>query len=552
MYDYIIIGAGSAGCVLANRLSADPACSVLLLEAGERPTGLWASMPAGVSRVILPGPTNWAYQSEPDPSLAGRSLYVPRGKALGGSSAINGMAYLRGHQQDYEQWQSRGNLGWGWDDVLPFFMKSEHREEGDERYRGRDGELWITDPVFKHPSSHAFIESCVEAGIARLKDLNAPDPEGTGFLQFTIKDGRRHSAANAFLDPVLKRPNLYVLTGALVHRVIIEGARATGVEYSLGGESLVAIGAEVILSAGAIDSPKLLMLSGVGPASELEHHAIAVLQDLPGVGDNLHDHVYVHSSIETDRQTSLNKDLRGVRSVLQGLDYLLRGKGCLTMGASQAVALTRVLPESVRPDTQINYRPLSWHFNKQGLVEIGKDNAVTISTCQLNPRSRGRLTLKSADPNDAPAIYPNYFGDERDMVAAIAALRKVQSILRGGPLAEHVKRIAPDESMNDQQLAQYIRREGAGSMMHWVGSCKMGVDAMAVVDERLRVYGVAGLRIIDASIMPTITSGNTNAPTIMIAEKGAAMLLEERSGLAGNFNTSFNATQRTAASVGVG
>ncbi|KMY35803.1 GMC family oxidoreductase [Pseudomonas putida] len=455
-------------------------------------------------------------------------MYVPRGKALGGSSAINGMAYLRGHREDYDHWVSLGCAGWGWDDVLPFYKKFEHREEGDEAFRGRDGELWVTDPVFKHPSSQAFIESCVEAGIPRLDDLNAPSPEGTGFLQFTIKGGRRHSAATAFLQPVLKRPNLHVLTGALVQKIVIEAERATGVEYSLGNQSIFAAAREIILSAGAIDSPKLLMLSGVGPAQELTRHGIPVLRDLPGVGENLHDHVYVHSGIETDRVASLNKDLRGLRSVLQGMNYLLRGKGCLTMGASQAVALAQVLPGARRPDTQINYRPLSWHFNKQGLVEIGKDNAVTISTCQLNPLSRGRLTLKSSNPIDAPAIYPNYFGNERDMVAAIAAVRKVREISCVGPLAKHIVNISPPDSMSDGEIADYIRQEGASSMMHWVGSCKMGIDSMAVVDERLKVRGLQGLRVVDASIMPTITSGNTNAPTIMIGEKGAAMILEDR------------------------
>ncbi|HEX4077536.1 MAG TPA: GMC family oxidoreductase N-terminal domain-containing protein [Rhizomicrobium sp.] len=527
MFDYVVIGAGSAGCVVASRLSEDPSVRVLLLEAGSKPRSIWVGMPSGVGKLIVPSKLNWGYSSEPEPYLGDRKIYVPRGRGLGGTSLINGMAYVRGHAEDYDSWRQMGNRGWGWDDVLPYFKKSEHRDgQGDPAYHSRGGPLWVSDPLVRHPASEAFIEAGTRIGLSRNDDINGARQEGVGFLQYSIRKGRRHSTGAAFLAAAAKRPNLTVVTDALVKRIKIEGKRAKGVEFSGGGTAhYEEAGREVILSAGTIDSPKLLMLSGIGSGEELQAQGIEVIQNLPGVGKNLQDHLYVHYTADSTADSSINRELRGLRVYFHGAYYMLTHRGLLTIGSSQACAWIKVMPGVERPDLQIFFRPVSWEFSPSGVLEIGSTPSVSASCSPLRPHSRGRVGLRSSDPKEMAKIVPNYLEALPDRQVAIAGFKMIRRIFATEPLKSRVvrERIPGLECETDDEILDYVRR-ACQSQHHWVGTCKMGSDTLAVVDDQLRVRGIEGLRVIDASVMPTISSGNTNAPTIMIGEKGADMI----------------------------
>jgi len=520
-FDYIIAGAGSAGCVLANRLSADPNIRVLLLEAGPRDWNPFIHMPAGLSRLVNFRSINWGYETEPEPALNNRRLYWPRGRVLGGSSSINAMCYSRGHRADYDAWAVAGNPGWHWDAVLPYFMKSQDQGRGASELHGTGGPLSVEDLGHVNPLSEVFIQAADQAGFGRNDDFNGSSQRGFGLYQVTQKNGRRCSASVAYLRPIRNRSNLTVRTGAQVLGLTFSGNRATGVTYRRRGMvRTVRAGREVLVSGGAINSPQLLMLSGIGPAAELEARGISVVADSPEVGANLQDHLDICTLTRCSQPVTYDQ----ISELKVGLEYYLHNRGPGTSNIAEAGGfLVSSRKGERRPDIQMHFVPAL--LDDHGRNRLPGDG-YTLHACPLRPKSRGRIRLKSADPRQPPAIHANYLSDPYDVDMMVECVRIAREIL-GQPAFKPFRghEILPGAEHHDRKSILEFIRTKAETIYHPVGTCRMGSDNTAVVDPELRVRGVEGLRVIDASIMPTLVSGNTNAPTIMIAEKAADMIL---------------------------
>ncbi|HUK06561.1 MAG TPA: choline dehydrogenase [Stellaceae bacterium] len=526
-FDFIVVGAGSAGAVLAARLTESGRHRVLLLEAGGEDRHFWIHVPIGYGKLFTDPRVNWMYQTAPEPELNNRSIAQPRGKVLGGSSSINGLLYIRGQRQDFDHWRQLGNVGWSYEDVLPYFKRSEAQCRGGDELHGADGPLSVSDQVEPHEICDAFIKACEEVGIPRNDDFNGATQEGAGYFQTTMRNGRRWSTARAYLKPARKRANLAVVTGAHTARVVFEGNAAVGVEYFHRGQ-LVAARArgEVILAAGAFGSPQLLQLSGLGPAALLRERGVPVLRDMPGVGEDLQDHLQARILYRVTRPITINDAVnRFDRRIAAGLKYFLFRRGPMAVSAGYAGGFFRTDPRLETPDVQSHL--LLFSTDKPGGA-LHPFPGMTASICQLRPESRGYVRIKSAEPREAPEIRLNYLATEDDKRTMIAGLRLLRRVMAAPALRPYVaeERDPGPATESDAQWLDFVRARGT-TIFHPTTSCRMGIDDRAVVDPELRVKGVGKLRVVDASVMPSVVSGNTNAATIMIAEKAAELMLRD-------------------------
>lgn len=524
-FDYVIVGAGSSGCVLANRLSADGRFKVLLLEAGPKDNYLWIHIPIGYGKTMFHKAYNWGFYTDPEANMHDRRIYWPRGRGLGGSSSINGLIFVRGQRDDYDHWAQLGNAGWDWNSVLPYFIKSEHNSRGASEAHGADGPLWASDIEEKNELMEAIIRGAGELGVPRTDDFNRGDQEGIGYFQLFTRNGWRNSSAVAYLRPARGRGNLRVETDAQATGLILDGRRATGLRYRKNGVMHeVRAAREVILSAGSLQSPQLLQLSGIGPAELLRRHGIGVVHDLPGVGQNLQDHLQFRLMYRVSRPITTNDDLRTLAGQARiGLKWLTRGTGPLGIGINQGGLFTRILPGSRTPDIQFHFATLS---AEQAGGKPHPWSGCTFSVCQLRPESRGNVEIRSADPLQPPAMRPNYLSTEKDRICAVEAIKYARKLAATDALKPYLEsEYKPGASVrSDDEILEFARENGA-TIFHPTGTCKMGSDRMAVTDAGLRVRGIAGLRVVDCSIMPTLVSGNTHAPAVMIAEKASDMIL---------------------------
>jgi choline dehydrogenase len=522
--DFVIVGAGSAGCVMATRLSEDPSTRVVLLEAGGEDRNRWIHIPLGYGKTFADSSVSWCYEAEPDAGANGRRIFWPRGKVLGGSSSINGMVYIRGQHEDFDLWRQFGNTGWSSTDVLPYFKRAQHQVRGASEFHSTGGPLCVSDTSEHHPICEAFIAGAMELGYERNDDFNGAKQDGVGYHQTTTRNGKRCSTAVGYLHPVRNRPNLRVVTGALAEKILFEGKRAVGVAFREHGQPrTVRAAREVILCGGAVNSPQLLLLSGVGPADQLAQFDIPVVHELRGVGQSLQDHYSAPIKLKCRLPITVNDVMQSNAKKLKvGLQYYLFGTGPLTMAAGPAALFVRTRQELATPDVKISVAPFSSDKLQDGLHPW---SGFGLTVYQLRPESRGEIRLKSANPADPPAMLPNYLATETDRRAIVDGLKIGRRILATSPMRHYVsEEYQPGASVTtDEQLLLHAKNTG-NTVFHPTSTCKMGVDAMAVVDPELRVYGIAGLRVVDASIMPTVISGNTNAAAIMIGEKAADMV----------------------------